>query len=195
MNLQKTLNGNAMLVGTENLIIERAKEGDMQAIGTIYERYHTPVYRYLFFRTGDHATAEDLTSEVFLRVLRALPDYQTRHTPFQAWLFQIARFLTIDHYRKNNRFLLEDLPETLAAETERPENLVNQLLNAELLNQALDTLLPDQREVVLLRFLIGMPIHEVAQTLHKTEDAIKGLQRRGLMALRDALKEMEITYD
>lgn len=184
-----------MQVGSENLIIERAKEGDMQAVGSIYERYHTPIYRYLYFRTGDHATAEDLTSEVFLRVLRALPEYQTRHTPFQAWLFQIARFLTIDYYRKNNRYQHEELTDTLPAETERTETLVNQQLNAEILNQALDTLLPDQREVVLLRFLIGMPIHEAAQTLHKSEDAIKGLQRRGLMALRDALKEMEITYD
>lgn len=175
--------------------IAEAQDGNVQAITEIYERYHSSVFRYLYYRLGDRETAEDLTSEVFLKMMRALPDYRQQTAPFQAWLFQIARFLSIDHFRKNNHRQEVELTEIVTDQNPRIDTIVAQKLNAELLQQFLGKLPTDQREVLVMRFLVGMPITEVARVLHKSDDAIKGLQRRGLITMRLFFEKMEITYD
>lgn len=174
--------------------IQRARQGDSSAIGDLYQEYHLPVFRYLYYRIGDPHTAEDLTSEVFIRMIRSLPGYQPQDVPFLAWLFQIARNLSIDHFRKTNSINLVSLEETLNGGQEDLTKTVERNLTSERLAQALGNLNDDQREVIVLRFLAGMPIAEVAQALAKSENAIKGLQRRGLTALRQILTDWEIVY-
>ena len=175
-------------------LIRRAQDGETIVVSEIYDRYQRSIFRYLYYRVGDQQTAEDLTSEVFLRMIEKISMYQEQRTSFQAWLFQIARNLSIDHYRKmkarNTASLEEDHPEM----GEQPLELINRELTSEKLCQALVELPGNQRDVIVMRFVVGMPILEVAETLHKTEDSIKGLQRRALIALKEILIEWEVTY-
>lgn len=175
-------------------LIRRAQEGETVVVGALYERYQRGIYRYLYYRVGDQQTAEDLTSEVFLRMVEKLSNYNDQNLSFQAWLFQIARNLSIDHYRKmgvqQNVQLVDDFPE----QGNEPLELIAQELTIEKLRRAMVKLPENQRDVIVMRFIVGIPIGEVAETLHKTEDSIKGLQRRALLALRDILVEWEVTY-
>lgn len=174
--------------------LKKAQRGDPVVLGELFERYHHGVFRYLYYRVGDAHTAEDLTSEVFLRVLAALPRYRPQSASLQAWIFQIARNLTIDHYRRSNHRQEMELGEHIPVQSPDPLKLVEQGLTAERLYQALTQLPDGQRDVLILRFINEMPIGEVAQALDKSEDAIKGLQRRALIALRDRLAEWEVVY-
>ena len=179
----------------EHNLIQCAKQGDSQAIGELYETHRLGVYRYLYYRTGDQQVADDLTSEVFYRMIRALSGYQLQDVTFKAWLFQIAHNLLSDHYRKINIRNNVQLEENLV---EDPQNIrsrpVEHSLNSVTLQKALELLSSEQRDVVVMRFITGMPIAEVAQALHKSEDAVKGLQRRALTQLKNVLVDWEIHY-
>jgi RNA polymerase sigma-70 factor (ECF subfamily) len=175
-------------------LIKRAEQGDPAVVIDLYERYQQAIFRYLYYRVGDQQTAEDLTSEVFLRMIEAMSNYKNQKISFQAWLFQVARNLSIDHYRKVSAHKDVQLCENLTEGGEEPLDLIEQELTHETLRQALEKLPFHHRDVVVMRFIAGMPIGEVAQALHKSEDAVKGLQRRALLALRDILDEWEVTY-
>ena len=183
-----------MLEEVDTELVKRAQKGDTAVISALYERYHPTVFRYLYYRVGDKHAAEDLTSEVFIRMMRALPGFQLRSASFQAWLFQIARNLAIDHYRKTSTRDLVQLEDNLVVSGEDVEPSIERKLNSQRLQQALTRLTDDQSDVIVLRFVANMPIAQVAQTLHKSEDSIKGLQRRGLIALREILSDWEVTY-
>lgn len=176
-------------------LVIKAKGGDTNAIGELYETFRLAIYRYLYYRTGDPQTADDLTSEVFLRMINALTNYRLQDVSFQAWLFQIAHNLLNDHYRKmsirNHVQLEENIMEDPQATRSRP---VEHSLNSVTLHNALDLLSGEQRDVIVMRFITGLPISEVAQTLNKSEDAVKGLQRRALANLRDVLSDWEVNY-
>ena len=187
------LNGNLMIdVNTEQ--IRRAQTGDAQVISALYERYYRGIYRYLYYRVGDRQIAEDLTSEVFLRMLRFIAGFHPPASMFQSWLFQIARNLAIDHYRKMSGRENLPLEERMAAANVDLDRTVEHNLTSQSLRQALDRLTEDQRDVILMRFVAEMPLAQVARVLHKSEDAVKGLQRRALLALRRILTEWEISY-
>ena len=100
-------------------LIQRARRGDPGSITWLFERYQPVLFRYLYYRLGDWQSAEDLTSEVFIRMLRALPGYQPQAAPFQGWLFLIARNLAVDHFRRSGRS--ETLGENLSALDPLPE--------------------------------------------------------------------------
>lgn len=168
-------------------LIQRARQGDNGAIGWLFERYQPVLFRYLYYRVGDQQAAEDLTSEVFVRMLRALPGYQVQTAPFQSWLFQIARNLAVDHFRKSGRD--EILTDDLQASEPAPEAVFDHTITHHALRQALTRLNDEQREVIILRFILELPIAQVAQILGRSADAVKGLQRRGLLALRNVMSE------
>lgn len=177
-------------------LVIQAKNGDTEAIGELYEHFRLAIYRYMYYRTGDSQTADDLTSEVFLRMINALANYRLQDVSFQAWLFQIAHNLLNDHYRKmsvRNNVQLEEnvIMEDSQATRTRP---VEHSLNSVTLHNALDLLSGEQRDVIVMRFITGLPISEVAQSLNKSEDSVKGLQRRALANLRDVLSDWEINY-
>ncbi len=172
-------------------LVARAQRGSTDAAGQLYERHHASIFRYLAYRTGDTSAAEDLTADVFLKMVQALPGYRITAATFRGWLFQIARNLAIDHFRRKRNRPENPLHEAVPAREEHPEDAAERRLSGERLQQAVAQLSDEQRDVVLLRFVEGMAISEVAATLHKSEDAVKGLQRRGLMALREILEPTE----
>lgn len=179
---------------SDSTLKEKSRSGDHSLIGELFERHQKEIFRYFYYRIGDTHIAEDLTSEVFLRVLQALPDLRVRPISFQAWLFQIARNLSIDHYRKMKGRQDRILEEQMDNSPDHAEHTVDLGLTGQKLRDALAELPEAQRDVIIMRFVAGMPVREVAEVLEKSEDAIKSLQRRGLQALRDKLMEWKITY-
>ena len=177
-----------------NDVILKAQQGDAAKIGVLFQRYNQSVFRYLYYRVNDLHTAEDLTSEVFIRMLRALPGYRFQGVSFQAWLFQIARNLSVDHFRRSASHPNVELQENLVSGDLDPAATAENSLTSESLRKALAQLPSEQREVVVLRFILSFPIAEVASVLNRSEDSVKGLQRRGLIALRERLDAWEISY-
>jgi len=180
---------------TENIavnLLTRAQRGSSEAVGALYSRYHRSIYRYFYYRTGDPKVAEDLTSDVFLRMVEALRGWRIDGAPIQAWLFHVARNLVIDYYRRNNPHPVVAINENLDGEDQDVDRAVDRRLSTDELVRALSKLDSLQRDVLLLRFIEGMPIAETAQVLHKSIDATKGLQRRALIALRAIIAHREI---
>ncbi len=173
-------------------LLDRAISGNRDAIGALYNRHRSAIFRYFYYRLNDKQAADDLTSDVFVRMIEALPRYERRGVPFRAWLFQIARNRAVDYYRRHGRYQKTRLDDRLPAQGRSPAGTAHLHLTGEALQQALSLLNDDQRETLILRFVLEMPIAEAAQTLQKTENAIKGLQHRGLRALRRVLSEQEM---
>jgi RNA polymerase sigma-70 factor, ECF subfamily len=169
--------------------VKRAVLGDAEAFSQLYNAYVDRIYRFLFFKVSDHQTAEDLTSQVFLKAWQSLGKYRRRELHFSAWLFQVARNTVIDHYRTQRK--TESL-ETAAATMPDPEANVNQIvdhrLTREWLWSKLDRLTDDQREVIILKFIEGLSTREVAEIMDKQQGAIRALQMRALQALADMVE-------
>lgn len=163
----------------------------MHAIGELYDRHHTAIFRYVWSRVYHTQTAEDLTGEIFARMVDNLPHYRSRSVAFRAWLYRIAHNLVVDHYRQQGSYELAPLyqAEILPGESDNPAAAVERQLSLERMYHALERLDPAQREVLTLRFLAGLPLCEVAQALDKSIPAVKSLQHRGLAALRAWLHE------
>jgi RNA polymerase sigma-70 factor (ECF subfamily) len=172
--------------------VRRAQKGDQVAIRDLYLRHKTNVFRYLFYQVGDPHAAEDLTSEVFIRMIKGLPSFQPRGS-FQAWLYQIAHNLAIDYHRKEKANTRLPLMEDLVADGDNPIETVEHQLDNQRLQKALGQLNQAQREVLVLRFIVGLPIEQTAQSLKCSEDAVKGLQRRGLTTIRQLLEDRSVS--
>ncbi len=173
-------------------LIAHAQRGEVSAIGRLYDRHRESIFRYLWVRLDDRQLAEDLTGDVFMRMLDALPRYRLQGLPFRAWLYRIAHNLLVDYFRKMNH--QATVPIDAVEEHGAGDDLdrtIEKMLETERLQVALVSLEPTQCEVVILRFLAGLSLRETAQTLGKTEAAIKALQHRGLSSLRRALEPLE----
>ncbi|MEU1086723.1 ECF subfamily RNA polymerase sigma factor, BldN family [Streptomyces sp. NPDC005576] len=172
-------------------LVERAQAGEADAFGRLYDQYSDTVYRYIYYRVGGKATAEDLTSETFLRALRRISTFTWQGRDFGAWLVTIARNLVADHF-KSSRFRLEVTTGEMldANEVERsPEDSVLESLSNAALLQAVRRLNPQQQECVTLRFLQGLSVAETARVMGKNEGAIKTLQYRAVRTLARLLPE------
>jgi len=175
----------------EARLIQRAQEGDPAAFAEIYDRHQPAIYRYIFFRVDDVATAEDLTGEVFVRLMEKIDHFTSRGRPLLAWLYTIARNLITDHQRRAGQTTtLSSLPsyEQLAIGTDDLEQAAERGLVQRQLAAALTCLTEDQRQVIILRFTEGLDNVEVARTLGKSVGAVKSLQHRALATLRRVLE-------
>ncbi|MGW3952541.1 ECF subfamily RNA polymerase sigma factor, BldN family [Streptomyces sp. NPDC004752] len=172
-------------------LVERAQAGEAEAFGRLYDQYSDTVYRYIYYRVGGKATAEDLTSETFLRALRRISTFTWQGRDFGAWLVTIARNLVADHF-KSSRFRLEVTTGEMldANEVERsPEDSVLESLSNAALLDAVRRLNPQQQECVTLRFLQGLSVAETARVMGKNEGAIKTLQYRAVRTLARLLPD------
>ncbi|PZT72483.1 MULTISPECIES: ECF subfamily RNA polymerase sigma factor, BldN family [unclassified Streptomyces] len=172
-------------------LVERAQAGEADAFGRLYDQYSDTVYRYIYYRVGSKATAEDLTSETFLRALRRISTFTWQGRDFGAWLVTIARNLVADHF-KSSRFRLEVTTGEMldANEVARsPEDSVLESLSNAALLEAVRRLNPQQQECVTLRFLQGLSVAETARVMGKNEGAIKTLQYRAVRTLARLLPD------
>ena len=166
-------------------LVEQAQQGDSDSFGRLYDHYADTVYRYIYYRVGSRATAEDLTSETFLRALRRIGTFTWQGRDFGAWLVTIARNLVADHF-KSSRFRLEvttgEMLDSNECERSPEDSVLESLSNAALLD-AVHRLNPQQQECVTLRFLHGLSVAETARIMGKNEGAIKTLQYRAVRTL------------
>jgi len=172
--------------------VRKAKSGDHEAFAQLYDAYIERVYRYVYFRVTDEMTAEDLTSQVFLKAWENLDRYQIGKSPFIAWLYTIARNQVIDHYRTSKETVHLDAALQLADEGQRPDEEVQTSFDVEVIREALDLLTEDQQQVILLKFVGGLTTEEIADQLDKREGAVRALQMRGLQALAKHLEEKDL---
>ncbi|MGV9944009.1 ECF subfamily RNA polymerase sigma factor, BldN family [Streptomyces sp. NPDC003401] len=172
-------------------LVERAQAGEADAFGRLYDQYSDTVYRYIYYRVGSKATAEDLTSETFLRALRRIGTFTWQGRDFGAWLVTIARNLVADHF-KSSRFRLEvttgEMLDANEVARSPEDSVLESLSNAALLN-AVRRLNPQQQECVTLRFLQGLSVAETARVMGKNEGAIKTLQYRAVRTLARLLPD------
>jgi RNA polymerase sigma-70 factor (ECF subfamily) len=166
-------------------VVLRARAGETDAFGLLYDRYVDLVYRFVYYRVGTHALAEDLTSETFLRALRRMSLFTWQGKDFGAWLVTIARNLVLDHF-KSSRHRLEVCTAELS-DTDRweegPEGAVLDSFTYRALFSAVGELGSEQRECVILRFLYGLSVAETAEIMGKKAGAIKALQYRATRSL------------
>lgn len=171
---------------SEEALLEAAAQYDEAALGELYDRYEAKIFNYIYRRTGDETLAEDLTAQVFLKMLEAIRDRKAWRSSFSGWLYRIAHNLVIDHYRRKGRQGTVDIEEAApVASQEAPiDTAVEQSLDIERLRAAIRRLTDEQAEVVSLRFLEGYSISEVAKLMDRSEGAIKALQYRAVATLR-----------
>lgn len=165
-------------------VVEAARNGDAGALAAICENLYPRIYRYLSYKVVDVRDAEDLAGEVFVRMLEAISG-QTGN--FDAWLFRIAGNVLTDHYRKRAvRSGTVGLPEEMAGGDD-PAVATERKLDGERLKQGVRELTEEQKEVVILRFIMGYEHGEVAEMMGRSAGAIRALQFRALSALKGAL--------
>lgn len=163
--------------------VARAKQGDRDAVRFLYLRYADNVYGYVCSIVRDEHEAEDVTQHVFAKLMTVLPKYEARAVPFSAWIMRVARNVAMDHMRQRRAIPVE--------EVRQEQEGIDDPLRQHALTEALASLPEDQRQVLVLRHLVGLTPGEIAERLGKSEPSIHGLHHRGRGALRSALEDRE----
>jgi RNA polymerase sigma-70 factor (ECF subfamily) len=178
----------------EDAVLSRAVQGDQEAFGILYERYVSRIYNYVYYRTGNHHDAEDLTARVFFRAIRSISTYEDRGLPISAWLYRIAHNLVANWHRDKSRrpeILLDD-GISFYPQTEHPEITLMQVEEHERLFQMIRNLPAERQQLLILKFVDHLSNAEIGQIMGRTEGAIKSLYHRTLLSLRDHLTDFSL---
>jgi RNA polymerase sigma-70 factor (ECF subfamily) len=174
----------------EQTLIRLAQRGDAQAFAELYRAHVDQIFRYIQYRVDNTPIAEDLTSDVFVRALEGLADYEQRSVPWLAWLYRIAHARVVDYYRHIKRTGdhedVDDLE--IGTDDDLDASLVSLYENSAI-RVALEKLTDEQQQVILMRFVEGHSLEKTAEILDKTTGAIKALQHRALQALSRTLQK------
>jgi RNA polymerase sigma-70 factor (ECF subfamily) len=181
-------NGQDYSTADDSDLVAMARE-DQAAFGELYERYVSKIYSYIYFRTGNHHDAEDLTARVFHRALVHIETYVERGVPFQAWLYRIAHNLVANWHRDRNRRKVVPLDEFIAAglRSEAPDEATEAQEEKERLVEAIRRLPDERQQLLVLKFVERLSNQEIGAIMDRSEGAIKSLYHRTLLALRDEL--------
>jgi RNA polymerase sigma-70 factor (ECF subfamily) len=174
----------------ERMWVELARTGDAarrsEAIGYLYERYFDRIYRYVYLKVGDPVEAEDITEQVFLKMIEAIDSFRWQGSSFASWLYRIAHNQVVDAIRQHARrpqVPLEPVGALLPSERDDPHRHAERRDFHEQLAEALSRLTELQAQVIALKFGAGMTNAQVAEVLERTEGAIKALQYSALQNL------------
>ena len=171
-------------------LVKQAQAGGAAAFSALYEHYYDSIYRYVSFRTGSFADAEDITAEVFVRMIESIHRFKWKGYPFSSWLFRIAHNLVVDFYRKKGRrntVPLDDAPQIVDATAFDADARMDIELSMGDVRRAMECLTDLQREAITLRFAAGLSVAETAKAMGKKDNAVKALQHAGLKKLRRTL--------
>jgi RNA polymerase sigma-70 factor (ECF subfamily) len=178
--------------GLEREIVERARSGDKEALGRLYDSYFSRVYRYVLARTGNPAEAEDVTEDIFVRMLGGIGRFEWKQAPFAAWLFRIARNQLVSHLRRNGARRSESqISESMVDDGPDLLSQVEAKLSFDMVFEASSNLPNAQREVIWLRFGAGLSVGDTARVLGKREGNVKVLQHQAITRLRKLLASPE----
>lgn len=195
MNIGKRLRSRIKTLKSldENDLVEMAKAGDKEAFGELYERYVEKIYNYVYYRTGNHHDAEDLTARVFFRAMGHIENYTERGVPFQAWLYRIAHNLVANWHRDRGRRKVIPLDEFIAAslKSDAPDRQAEDKEEREALLNAIRRLPDERQQLLTLKFVEHLSNAEIGAIMDRTEGAIKSLYHRTLIALRDDLQKFD----
>lgn len=170
---------------SESELVSQAKS-DPEAFGQLYEQYVDKIYNYIYYRTGNHHDAEDLTARTFYQALKHVHRYVDRGLPFSAWLYRIAHNLVANWHRDRSRrqvITLDEIP--LVSERKNPERDLESQDEQRQLLRFIRHLSADRQQLLILKFIEQMSNREIAQIMGRSEGAIKSLYHRTLLALRE----------
>lgn len=175
----------------DELKLVRQAASDLDAFGELYERHVRRIYNYIYYRTGNHHDAEDLTARVFERALRHIPKFKDKGVPFSAWLYRIAHNLVANWHRDLSRRPTVPLDDRFISRGGRnpPESEAVSREEQHMLLAAVHLLPPDRQQLLILKFVQRFSNAEVGEIMGRTEGAIKSLYHRTLSGLRDELDQ------
>lgn len=175
-------------LATEDRLLAQAKRGDQMAVMRIYDAFFPPIYQYIRLRVGDAMTAEDLTSDVFVKLISALSGPSAPRDSLRGWLFRVARNAIIDHVGTQAKVAESTLEDWLKDTTDnQPEFEFLRLANQQRAQNAVRMLAAEQQEVLVLRFSQQLSLQETADVMGKSLSAVKSLQWRAVETLRGIL--------
>ena len=170
------------------LLVEQAQQGNRDALEELYLLHFDRIYSYLHMSVGNRHDAEDLTTQVFVKMLESIGKFRWRSAPFSAWLFRIAHNLAMDHFRANKRWQPEeDIPEPDPGDRSVAEEEALESIGRESMLEMIGKLSHEQQQVLTLKFVFNFSNGEAATILGKTEGAVKSLQHRALAELKEVL--------
>lgn len=161
-------------------LIQKAKDGNRQAVSILYRTYADAIYRYILMRVNNKLVAEDITADVFTKMVEGLGNYRLTGAPFEAWLYRIASSKIVDHRRKQNYRQHSQIDENIVTAESSPEETILQQQEAARLQQALTQLNEQDRLVIILRFVERKSHKEVADIIGKSEVTVRSIQHRAL---------------
>ncbi len=169
-------------------LVERGKQGNREALEELYLIHFDRIYSYLHMSVGNRHDAEDLTTQVFVKMLESIGKFRWRSAPFSAWLFRIAHNLAMDHFRANKRWQPEEeVPEPDPGDGSAAEEEALEAIGRQSMLELIENLSHEQQQVLTLKFVFNFSNAEAATILDKTEGAIKSLQHRALASLQRQL--------
>ncbi len=176
----------------EKALLYRAHAGDRGAAGTLYEHYYRDIYSYIFYRVSSASTTEDLSAEVFVRMIRHLPGFLDQGKPFISWLYGLAKQV-IEDYRSNHKELISaknitgDRSNGKAAPSNGRSRAYNDQAALGCFQQALQHLSEAHKEIIIHRFVEGRSVQDIADLTNQSEGAVRSLQLSALQSLEEAL--------
>jgi len=169
-----------------NEALAKVKAGDTEAFGLVYDQYIERIYRFVYYKTHHKPTAEDLTSDVFMKALAKVASFDATKGSFTGWIYQIARNTVIDHYRRDKSYIdIEDMWDLASdSDTERDAEAVIMVTKVQ---EHLAVLSSEQRDIVIMRVWEGLSHREIAEVLGKSEASCKMAYSRATKTLRESM--------
>jgi RNA polymerase sigma-70 factor (ECF subfamily) len=187
------VSGDELADGPDDIELIRRAAIDPGAFGELYERHVKRIYNYIYYRTGNHHDAEDLTERVFHRAMQHIARYQDRGVPFSAWLYRIAHNLVVNWHRdrKRRRILPLDALIVSTLKSDAPEHLTEQHEEQAMLLKAIRSLPQERQQLLVLKFADRLSNAEIGRVMGRSEGAVKSLYHRTLIALRDEIEQAQ----
>jgi len=177
---------------SDDAIIRRAQALDPGALAELYDRHFDGIYRYLYTRVRHQADAEDLTEQVFLKMVDSLPRYRPRGVAFSSWLYRIAHNMLVDRYRRSGRNPVELTEQVRDSRPQGdPAAMAQNSEDRRRLLEAMRRLTPEQQQVIAMRFIDNLDVDEIARLTRRRPGAIHSMQHRALASLYRFLLEPE----
>jgi RNA polymerase sigma-70 factor (ECF subfamily) len=183
--------GKGITQADEKDLLQRAQRLDESALSEIFDAYYEPLYRYVCRHIGISPAAEDLVADVFRRFLEELKLQRGPTSFLRAWLYRVAHNLVVDELRRYKHQNYEPLDEDQPTADPEVVEQVQQSLMQQMTYQALQQLTEKQRSVLILKYLQGLEIEEIAQVLKMSTGTVKALQHRGLQTMRRYLNQID----
>ncbi len=171
-------------------LVEKARHGESEAFGLLYDKHFDSIYRFIYLKTGSKVDAEDISHQVFLSAWQKIEKYKFQGFPFSSWLYKIASNAVIDHWRTRKPDIsIELVKDDFLGELPEFHEKVDQKFELRFVSNAIPKLESDQQSVIIMKFVDELSNKEIAGILDKSEGAIRVIQHRALRQLRKLIEE------